>query len=176
MAGYNGYSMSNNAVKAYSEGKVPLSKINTEILNQFNIPLSVKDVKAILKEEGPCEWHHTSCHYNCTNFYNLSGLAEIFNNPKPEIKIDYTYKNLIDNQFQLSRINASETVLAEQLKSEEKEDKFAKHERILFENGVEINGLSRNQIEKIYKKYKQTRNHKGITGKIEWDGYRWKQV
>lgn len=37
MAGYNGYSMSNNAVAAYQNGEKPLSKwTKKEILNQIS--------------------------------------------------------------------------------------------------------------------------------------------
>ena len=58
MAGYNGFSMSNNAVAAYRQGLVPASKI--------------KGVPAALVKEfcSPSEWHHMSKQYNCTDFFD----------------------------------------------------------------------------------------------------------
>ena len=41
MAGYDGYSMSNNAVNAYDDGMVPLSKINSAWLSEHGIPRQV---------------------------------------------------------------------------------------------------------------------------------------
>lgn len=86
MAGYNGYSMSNNAVMAYSNGEKPLSKwtrsaILTAIAGMImdgdlpeEIIADVDGTKtATLKEFlVPTSWHHTSSHYNRTTFYMLS--------------------------------------------------------------------------------------------------------
>lgn len=86
MAGYNGYSMSNNAVMAYSNGEKPLSKwtrsaILTAIVGMImdgdlpeEIIADVDGAKtATLKEFlVPTSWHHTSSHYNRTTFYMLS--------------------------------------------------------------------------------------------------------
>jgi len=48
MAGYNGFSMSNNAVRAYNNGLVPASKVS-------GVP------SALVKEYGrPVEYHHSS--------------------------------------------------------------------------------------------------------------------
>lgn len=87
MAGYNGYSMSNNAVAAYESGEKPLSQwtkgdiisdierlvsakeidISFDISNLKKVPVSMlKDV--CLKQKS---WHHTSEYYNRTNFYSL---------------------------------------------------------------------------------------------------------
>lgn len=87
MAGYNGYSMSNNAVAAYESGEKPLSQwakgdiiseieqlvlakeidISFDIANLKKVPVSMlKDV--CLKQTS---WHHTSEYYNRTNFYSL---------------------------------------------------------------------------------------------------------
>ncbi len=66
MAGYNGFSMSNNAVEAYNNGLVPASKI--------------KGMPAVLVTEW-CEageWHHTSKHYNRTNFYDAATARMTF--------------------------------------------------------------------------------------------------
>lgn len=87
MAGYSGYSMSNNAVDAYESGEKPRSKwtkaailnaIEAEVLNgtlslQCNIeklkqaPLSFLRTKVLQY----ASWHHTSKYFNRTDFYSL---------------------------------------------------------------------------------------------------------
>ena len=81
MAGYDRYSMSNNAVTAYSEGKKPLSKITTADLKSAGW-CETKALALILAKTGnwqPSEWHHTSKKYNCTNFYCSESLVEWWN-------------------------------------------------------------------------------------------------
>jgi len=83
MAGYNGWSMSNNAVAAYEDGEKPLSKwtktdifdtiVDTEIELKCSIEklrkLPVKVLKEVCLKYS--SWHHTSNHYNRTEFYSL---------------------------------------------------------------------------------------------------------
>lgn len=87
MAGYNGFSMSNNAVAAYESGEKPLSKwTKTNILEEigktireeeltlnFSMEklkkLNVKVLKQICLYRS--SWHHTSNHYNKTDFYSI---------------------------------------------------------------------------------------------------------
>lgn len=66
MAGYNGYSMSNNAVAAYNDGLLPASKI--------------KQVPTILIERfvRAAEWHHISKAYNPVNFYDPALVLATF--------------------------------------------------------------------------------------------------
>lgn len=83
MAGYNGWSMSNNAVAAYEDGEKPLSKwtktdIFDEIENQeVKLKCSMEKLRKLpakaLKEVclTYSSWHHTSNHYNRTDFYSL---------------------------------------------------------------------------------------------------------
>mgnify|MGYP004718975283 CR=1 FL=1 len=87
MAGYNGFSMSNNAVEAYESGEKPLSKwtkidIIEEIENaireeELTLNCSIEKLKNTpvntLKNLCLCysSWHHTSNHYNRTDFYSL---------------------------------------------------------------------------------------------------------
>ena len=83
MAGYNGWSMSNNAVAAYEDGEKPLSKwTKTDIFDAINeqeveLKCSIEKLKKlpvkILKEICLIysSWHHTSNHYNKTDFYSL---------------------------------------------------------------------------------------------------------
>jgi len=60
MAGYAGYSMSNNAVDAYDRGLAPLSKVAR--------PKGVTTT-AVAAFVPAAEWHHTSKRYNKTKFY-----------------------------------------------------------------------------------------------------------
>lgn len=86
MAGYHGYSMSNNAVNAYEDGEKPISKwTKTDIINEIlsiNPKLDEKLLKkvnvSILKNNALtyAGWHHTSNHYNETNFYKIDDDVE----------------------------------------------------------------------------------------------------
>lgn len=85
MAGYSGFSMSNNAVEAYENGEKPISKWSKkDILNSIDnaiengeLVLNCSKDKlrkvpvALLKELClTCSsWHHTSNYYNRTDFY-----------------------------------------------------------------------------------------------------------
>ena len=87
MAGYNGFSMSNNAVAAYESGEKPLSKwTKTDILEgieraireeELTLNFSMEKLKKIPVKilKDIClkysSWHHTSNHYNKTEFYSL---------------------------------------------------------------------------------------------------------
>ncbi len=82
MSGYHGYSMSNNALDAYERGRMPISKwTKTAILSAIRayapkhpltsqlskVPVPVLKAKLLIYTE----WHHTSSHYNRTDFYAL---------------------------------------------------------------------------------------------------------
>ena len=81
MAGYNNYSMSNNAVLAYQTGEKPKSKwtkkeIIEELRNQTeDLKVDIKALEkrsvSILREVALVQssWHHTSSHFNRTDFY-----------------------------------------------------------------------------------------------------------
>lgn len=83
MAGYSGWSMSNNAVAAYEDGEKPLSKwTKTDIFDtiqeqELELKCSMENLKKlpvkVLKEVclHKTSWHHTSNHYNKTDFYSL---------------------------------------------------------------------------------------------------------
>lgn len=85
MAGYNGYSMSNNAREAYSNGEMPKSKWNkTNIIDMLETELdeNAEEKIELLKEldgtslKDYClertSWHHTSKYYNETDFYSIN--------------------------------------------------------------------------------------------------------
>ncbi len=66
MAGYNGFSKSNNAVSAEANGRFPASKC-AKILG---VPVE------FIRAQGSCEWHHTSKHFNTTPYYDLESIRE----------------------------------------------------------------------------------------------------
>lgn len=98
MAGYMGYSMSNNAALAYECGEKPKSRWtkkellenldncvkNGEIKVDFDLnilkKLKVEKLREILLVKT--SWHHTSCHYNKTDFYSFDteGILEFSEN------------------------------------------------------------------------------------------------
>jgi hypothetical protein len=64
MAGYDGFSMSNNAVDAYESGRMPASKIAKKI----GRGATARGVAAVLQT---AEWHHTSSWFTETKFYDF---------------------------------------------------------------------------------------------------------
>ena len=77
MAGYAGYSMSNNAVDAYDRGLKPMSKITKDDLPA---DISVAFFRFLVREGfvGGSEWHHTSKKFNRTDFFDVDDLAADF--------------------------------------------------------------------------------------------------
>lgn len=102
MAGYYGYSMSNNAVMAYYNGEKPLSKwTKTELvraIREENFPdmdtvkkMTVSELRRVFLRRS--SWHHTGKLYNVTDFYsvNVDGvtvdqLREIIADREPATK------------------------------------------------------------------------------------------
>lgn len=79
-SGYHGYSMSNRALDAYSNGERPLSKwTKAEIISAISEidPIKAELLKKVklstLKERvlSYSSWHHTSDRYNKTEFYSI---------------------------------------------------------------------------------------------------------
>jgi hypothetical protein len=80
-AGYNWYrGMSNNAVSAYAEGKMPISKWSKKLILE-KVAEFYPNVLDIAKSSSlqllrstflyKSEWHHTSKYYNVTDFYGF---------------------------------------------------------------------------------------------------------
>lgn len=105
MAGYKGYSMSNNAVAAYEDGEKPMSKwTKADILKQMKEDGVPKHkIEEISKMDAATmkntflqrsSWHHTSSHYNKTDFYTVdTSRAEDYDmkgysKPKPKAKAE----------------------------------------------------------------------------------------
>ncbi len=69
--------MSKNAVTAYSEGKVPISRVTRKTLDKHRINIFVREAKDILLSViGSCEYHHTSKYRHRTDFYDLNKLRK----------------------------------------------------------------------------------------------------
>lgn len=67
MSGYNGFSMSNNAIAAYDAGLMPASKIG------HGIPAEL-----IQKYCRYIEWHHCSSRFNIVEFYDPEKVLATF--------------------------------------------------------------------------------------------------
>ncbi len=123
MAGYKGYSMSNNAVVAYERGEKPFSKWSKkDILEEIrkNIDLEKYDFKKISSRKNidlekydfkkisssilknyflqKSSWHHTSSYYNCTNFYRINyNRIESFDINRYNKLVDLTSDEKMEN-------------------------------------------------------------------------------
>lgn len=82
-AGYSGYSMSNNAVAAYEDGEMPLSKwTKSAILSELAELDYSQEIQDVAKKLTVAQlkdiflfkssWHHTSKMYNRTDFYSVN--------------------------------------------------------------------------------------------------------
>jgi hypothetical protein len=69
MTGYYGYSKSNNAVFAENQGKMNATNFAKWLrkISPFWKGVTSKFVSTYIPS---CEWHHTSMHYNITNYYD----------------------------------------------------------------------------------------------------------
>jgi hypothetical protein len=72
MAGYSGYSKSNNAVAAESDGRYPASVLAKRLR------VSADAVRAVLTTS---EWHHSSKYYNRVHYYDGAALIALAENP-----------------------------------------------------------------------------------------------
>lgn len=67
MAGYDGFSKSNNAISAEFNGKFPISIV----AKKAKVPTGF-----VRMHFSPCEWHHTSKWYNTVDYYDLEEVIE----------------------------------------------------------------------------------------------------
>ncbi|MBF0393163.1 MAG: hypothetical protein HQL38_10815 [Alphaproteobacteria bacterium] len=75
MAGYCEFSKSNNALDAEAGGRFPAS------LLARRLGVKTGAIQAILE---PCEWHHTSKHYNRTRYYDGAALLALAQGETPD--------------------------------------------------------------------------------------------
>lgn len=85
MAGYDGFSKSNNAIYAESEDKFPAT------VAAKKLGVSAAAIKAIL---SPCEWHHTGKMYNRTDYYYIGELLEAKGGNCDDAEICETWQKL----------------------------------------------------------------------------------
>jgi hypothetical protein len=77
MAGYDGFSKSNNALHAEGQGLLPISRISAK----------TKIPSALIREfVSPKEKHHTSAHYNLTDYYSVNEVEVIFGKRGPSLE------------------------------------------------------------------------------------------
>lgn len=77
MAGYDGYSKSNSALDAEEMGEFPASIVSKKL----KIPTQL--IKAYIQ---PTAWHHTSSHFNHTDYFDLGEVQEFFKDNSNLIK------------------------------------------------------------------------------------------
>ena len=68
MSGYYFFSKSNNAIYAEENGRFSASRLARRI------GVKSKAIKALME---PCEWHHTSKHFNETDYYDETEALEM---------------------------------------------------------------------------------------------------
>lgn len=87
MAGYFGYSKSNNAISAEENDRFPLTKAKKVLAKKLG--WTQAKAEQFLKNLGTDEWHHCSKHYNRVDFYDVSD--DFLNEYKEEIEA-FVYK------------------------------------------------------------------------------------
>ncbi len=73
MAGYAGYSKSNNAVAAEKEGRFPLTAATNMLAEETGMKRA--DAKALLLKLHTGEYHHSSKFYNRVQYYDVAEAA-----------------------------------------------------------------------------------------------------
>lgn len=178
MAGYNGYSMSNNAVAAYESGEMPLSKwTKTAILDAIFDNCEISEEKSDLIRKMTAKeledaflqmssWHHTSKFYNCTNFYSI-----VFDKIE-EISTE-EIKNIISNRQKKARRSAEEIQAEKEVKVARKAEKEAKEEKErlfkyqnrykslggFMKSDMDLDVLRKIRLERIIEKREQLRGN-----------------
>ena len=76
MAGYQGWSKSNNAIAAEADGMVTKGKITKTWLTDNGISEKVGFIKWLISVNyiQPTEWHHTSKFFNQTDYFSGEGI------------------------------------------------------------------------------------------------------
>lgn len=111
MAGYDGYSMSNNARRAYTDGLLPASKMIKELKKRFPKTFKGLNTKVFKKFVTASEWHHTSCKYNETKFYSLIDVFEVRHEIKSELaKGKYEFRVIADGIVVASDLSEAQAI------------------------------------------------------------------
>ncbi len=101
MAGYNEYSKSNNAIDVENEGLSPLTRAIVLVAEQANC--TKKKARETLIELGASEYHHTSKHYNITDYYNVKEAVNYIlygkiESPEEEAEYDREIEKIIQEK------------------------------------------------------------------------------
>ena len=136
MAGYYGYSMSNNAVSAYEVGEKPLSKWTKKKIIELCKEYTQLDISKLtvseLKEKMlvRSSWHHTSKFYNKTDFYSLDvdyiekltqeDINKIINN---RVKKETKPPQILEVEKKLKAIEKAKKEAEKEIRKKEKERK-----------------------------------------------------
>lgn len=195
MAGYNGYSMSNNAISAYIYGEMPLSKwtkkaIIEEIeemeLTNFKIDnlkkLNLATLKELVLEWS--SWHHTSKFYNRTDFYqiNVKALDELTDEKILELVKEQKNRKASPEEITAKKEKQKRLAQARAEKAErvEKEKLFRYQKKYKTMNGFLNGNLDFEKLAEIRKeKIKERREYlREIWTKqgIPEDNFRWKKI
>jgi hypothetical protein len=77
MAGYSGYSKSNNAVDAESEGRFPMSRARVIVARATGV--TQKEAERVLRllPDAGKEYHHTSKFYNSTDYFDADAAVKV---------------------------------------------------------------------------------------------------
>jgi len=74
MAGYSGYSKSNNALAAEEDGRWPMTVARKIVAKKTG--LKVAEAQQLLEKLHTGEYHHTSKRYNATRYYDTVHAIE----------------------------------------------------------------------------------------------------
>lgn len=97
MAGYNGYSKSNNAVSAEGRACLPLTHAVNYVAEKTGIKKALAK-KLVTEFADFGEWHHTSKFYNVVKYYEAGQIVVAIEMAKiGGVKLDYEHlSRLID--------------------------------------------------------------------------------
>lgn len=98
MSGYDGFSKSNNARKAESQGRYPLTVAVRELAKIAGC--TQKEARAILDAVGRIEWHHSSKHYNEVDYYSIdAGRLQLEHGDWDSANAAETWNGIVENEM-----------------------------------------------------------------------------
>ncbi len=92
MAGYDGYSKSNNAVDAEDEGRYPVTKAARIVAKATRV--TIREARRVLTELGTTEFHHSSKFYNTVKYYNTKRAIDMILHDDPDYTEDLESEKL----------------------------------------------------------------------------------
>ena len=95
MAGYYGYSKSNNAITAENQGRFPISQAKKIVSAECNITQSL--ASKFLKGIYSGEYHHSSKFYNIVDYYDAAKIIAILEMVKDKLSIKDNINTIINS-------------------------------------------------------------------------------